>query len=122
MSGLQSGIVEVKKDGSALFIEGDWEYDPGVPTKDEQTGHNYTSAVYKPSTRYIAGNAKFESLADETEFIATSSATFTLNLANGEIFTCEDAWATRTGASKTESGLVPVKIVARINPNAKKGL
>ena len=122
MSGLQSGILEVKKDGDALYIEGDWEYDDGTPTKEDQVGHNFTSPKYIPSVRYVAGNARFETLAQETEFLATSSATITMTLANGEILTLEDAYATRTGASKTDSGLVPVRCVARINPNARKGM
>lgn len=122
MSGLQSGIIEVKKDGAALYIEGEWEYDDGTPTKEDQSGHNYTAPIFKPSVRHTAGNARFETLAEETEFLATNSATCILNLANGETLTLEDAYATRTGATKTESGLVPVRVVARINPNAKKGM
>ena len=122
MPGLDSGIVEVKADGAVMFIEGEWTYDDGTPRKEPQQGENYTAAVYKPQPRQCAGNAKFETLAEETAFVAIKSATFTLRLANGEVMSFEDAWATKTGEANGSTGLVPVQIVARLNPNARKGM
>lgn len=120
--GLESGIIEVKRDGSVLRVEGEWTYHDGTPQKEEQVGHNYVAPVYQPQARFVAGNARFETLAEESDFLATKSATITLQLANGELLTLEDAFVTRTGEGNTNSGLVPVRCVARLNPNAKKGM
>lgn len=72
--GLESGIVEVKKDGSSLYVEGEWTYHDGTPQKEDQVGHNYTAPIFKPQARFVAGNARFETLAEETEFLATCPA------------------------------------------------
>ncbi len=122
MSGLDSGIVEVKVNGAVMFIEGEWSYDDGTPRKEPQQGENFTAAIYKPQPRQCAGNAKFETLSDETAFTSIKSETFTLRFTNGEVMTFEDAWATKTGEANATTGLIPVQIVARLNPNSRKGM
>jgi hypothetical protein len=106
----RSGTLFVKVDGQQYDAKGNWTYNKGSAKRDAIIGpdrvHGYKEL---PQVPYIEGEITDAGTLDLDDFTNIVDATVTLELANGKVFTLEDAWYAGEGNVQTEEANIQVR-------------
>jgi len=104
------GVIFVKKDGEAVQAKGSWTINPGVNKKEMISGADGVHGFKElPQPSAIEGVITDLDTLDVEALYATRDATITIELANGKVFSCEEAVFSGDGESTTEEGEITVE-------------
>lgn len=106
MSQRVGGMLSVQVNGVIYSAKGAFDYDLGRPKRESVMSSNGKRAGYKetPKTGFVEGKVIDTSELDTNALQAVTSATVTLELANGKVLVWHDACYAGDGKGNTEEG------------------
>lgn len=106
----RGGTIYIKADGKRYDAKGDFTYNLGLPTREGIVGadgmHGYKT-THKPG--FIEGAVTDSSDLDLDKLQTLEDATVTLELANGKVVVCREAYYAHEGNVTTGEGEIPVR-------------
>lgn len=106
----RAGIIHLKVNGTVYDAKGSFNYHPSVPKREAMVGHDTTHGYKElPTVPFIEGEITDKSDLDIVSFFNLTSATITLELANGKVFVLRDAWYSGDATIGTEEANIAVR-------------
>lgn len=110
MAQRRAGILFVKIDGIQYDAKGSFNYNLGANKREGIVGadkvHGYKEM---PQIPFIEGEFTDSQTLDLSKLLNVTSATITLELANGKIFVLREAWYAGDGNVGSEDGNIAVR-------------
>jgi hypothetical protein len=104
------GIIFLKVDGQLYQAKGNFTYNLGSPKREALIGadgvHGFKETIQVP---YVEGAISDSDELDLSKLTTIRDATVTLELANGKVFSLEQAWYAADGNVTTEEGEIQVR-------------
>lgn len=106
----KGGVIQLQIDGEVYDAKGNFTYNLGRPMRETIVGadrpHGYKET---PQVAFIEGEITDRGTLDLDSLITISSATVTLELANGKMIVLSDAHFAAEGTGNTEEGNIGVR-------------
>lgn len=104
------GLIAIKVDSDLYRAKGAFTYNLGDPVREGVVGHDVVHGYKElPQIPFVEGEVTDSPDIDLRALHTISSATITLELANGKTIVLRDAWFAGEGGGNTEEGALTVR-------------
>lgn len=114
-TGARSGTIFVKADGEMYEAVGEFKFGLGKPTREGLVGPDKVHGFKEmPTIPFIEGEFRDGKNVSLDKIAAIKSATITLELANGKVYSFKEAWSCNPDGlgMGTEEGNIAVRFEA----------